>query len=69
MDPRFSILICSREGDGSVLVDSKFSTERSPVTALLCDGKKTVSLPIVSNDSSLLTEIVLAHSQQLCRTE
>jgi hypothetical protein len=47
MKTRFSSLIQSPDASEGTLMNSNYSTERSPTTALLFEAKRTVVLPLI----------------------
>ena len=47
MKTRFSNPIQSPYANEGMLTKSNYSTARSPITALLCEAKRTVLLPLV----------------------
>jgi hypothetical protein len=47
MKTRFCSLIQSPDAGEGMLMNSKYSTERSPITALLFEAQRTVALPLV----------------------
>ena len=47
MKTRFSNLIQSPDANEGMLTYSSYSTERSPVTALLFEGKRNITLPVM----------------------
>ena len=64
MKPRLTILNCSRETD---LPPSNYSTERSPDTELLFDGKRTVLLPVLHQEGeAFAVEVILAQTAHRC---
>jgi hypothetical protein len=48
MKTRFCSLSQSPDASEGMLINSKYSTERSPTTALLFEAKRTVALPLVA---------------------
>jgi hypothetical protein len=60
MKTRFASLIQSPDTSEGALANSHYSTERSPITALLFEAKRTVILPLVTLESPMpSTEILL----------
>jgi hypothetical protein len=60
MKTRFFNLIQSPDANEGMLMNSNYSTERSPTTALLFEATRTVILPIVRLVGELpSTEIIL----------
>ena len=67
MKTHFSILN-RLQPDACAEHKSDFSTERSPVTALLFDAKRIIRLPIVP-DNSGAAEAVSERPEVLCKAE
>jgi hypothetical protein len=60
MKTRFCSLSQSPDAGEGTLMDSKYSMERSPTTALLFEAARTVLLPFVRLEGALLSvEVVL----------
>jgi hypothetical protein len=60
MKTRFSNLIQSPDASEGVLMNSNYSTERSPTTALLFEAARTVLLPMIGLESAEpATEVIL----------
>jgi hypothetical protein len=58
MRTRFCSFIQSPDANEGALALSKYSTERSPVTALLFEAKRKVALPVVRIEEGLPHEIM-----------
>jgi hypothetical protein len=59
MKTRFASLIQSPDANEGMLMNSNYSTERSPITALLFEAKRTVILPLVSLEGQLPSAEIL----------
>jgi len=63
MKTRFFNLIESPDSGEGTLGNSNYSTERSPITALLFEAARTVLLPLVESDGRLPSAEVLLESK------
>jgi hypothetical protein len=63
MKPRFCSLIQSPDAGEGTLMDSKYSTERSPITALLFEATRNVVLPLVRLEGGLPSVEVLSETR------
>jgi hypothetical protein len=63
MKTRFSSLIQSPDANEGMLTNSSYSTERSPVTALLFEGKRKIALPVMMPVGSLSAAETLPEAQ------